>query len=104
MSRFHDGWLILPGDLDFPLGWKPETGLSIVASEGDVGSHILVGAEGSVRVILAGEHWPPRLVNRSWNGLNVRRPARKATMRHLFLSRDEAAGGLCSGSPPDELI
>jgi hypothetical protein len=51
-------WQIFPGDLDVTLNWKPETELDLVATEGDVGSHALVGAGGVVRVIRAGESWP----------------------------------------------
>ena len=42
-------------DLDVTLNWKPETELDVVATEGDVGSHALMGA---VRVVPAGESWP----------------------------------------------
>jgi len=51
-------WQIFPGDLDVTLNWKPETELDVVAMEGDVGSHALIGAGGMVRVIPAGESWP----------------------------------------------
>ena len=53
-------WQIFPGDLDVTLNWKPETELDLVATEGDVGSHMLVGAGGVVRVIRVGESWPVR--------------------------------------------
>jgi len=39
----------------FTLNWKPETKLDLVATEGDVGSHALVGADGVVRAIREGE-------------------------------------------------
>jgi hypothetical protein len=36
-------WQIFPGDLDLTLDWKPETDLTIVLSDDEIGSHMLVG-------------------------------------------------------------
>jgi hypothetical protein len=58
--EMEDGsqWQIFPGDLDITLSWKPETELTVVqVDDGDVGTHALVGSEGRVRVIGAGERW-----------------------------------------------
>jgi hypothetical protein len=51
---------IFPGDLDLTLGWKPETELSIVPTDDEIGSRALIGNGGKVCVIPAGESWPIR--------------------------------------------
>jgi hypothetical protein len=51
-------WQIFPGDLDVTLNWKPETELTIVPSDDDVSSHMLMGGGAKVHVISAGESWP----------------------------------------------
>ena len=43
-------WQIFPGDLDVTLNWKPETELTIVPSDDDVSSHMLVGVNKRPRV------------------------------------------------------
>jgi hypothetical protein len=62
--ELEDGsrWQIFPGDLDLTLDWKPESELTVVHVADDVGSHVLVGDGGTVRVIPAGESWPVREV------------------------------------------
>jgi len=55
-------WQIFPGDLDLTLSWKPETELTIVSSEHDVSSHMLVDGGLKVHVIAAGESWPVKEV------------------------------------------
>ncbi len=58
--ELEDGsrWQIFPADLDVTLGWKPETDLTLLKVDGEVGSHILVSESGSVRVNPAGVGWP----------------------------------------------
>ncbi|TYL96667.1 hypothetical protein FXB40_11570 [Bradyrhizobium rifense] len=53
-------WQIFPGDLDLTLGWKPETELAVVPIDDEVRSHALVGDDGMVRAIPAGESWSVR--------------------------------------------
>jgi hypothetical protein len=55
-------WQIFPGDLDVTLNWKPETELTIVPSDDDVSSHMLMGGGAKVHVISAGESWPVKEV------------------------------------------
>lgn len=55
-------WQIFPGDLDLTLNWKPETELSVILSDDDVCSHMLVDGGAKVRVIPVGERWPMREV------------------------------------------
>jgi hypothetical protein len=55
-------WQIFPGDLDLTLDWKPETDLTIVLSDDEIGSHTLVGGGVKVHVIGADENWPLREV------------------------------------------
>ena len=55
-------WQIFPGDLDLTLDWKPETELAVVPIDDEVSSHALVGDNGVVRAIPAGESWPVREV------------------------------------------
>ena len=53
---------------DFPgrprrhLNWKPETELTVVSSDDDVSSHMLMGEGVKVHVIAAGESWPVKQV------------------------------------------
>jgi hypothetical protein len=53
---------VFPGDLDLTLNWKPETELTIVPSDDDVSSHMLMGGGAKVHVISAGESWPVKEV------------------------------------------
>jgi hypothetical protein len=55
-------WQIFPGDLDTTLGWKPETELSLISSDDDICSHMLVGEGAKVRVMAADKSWPVREV------------------------------------------
>jgi hypothetical protein len=55
-------WQIFPGDLDLTLNWKPETDLTVVPSDDEISSHMLVGGGSKVHVIAAGESWPVRQV------------------------------------------
>jgi hypothetical protein len=55
-------WQIFPGDLDLTLNWKPETDIAVVPVDDELSSHALVGGDGKVRVIPAGESWPVRQV------------------------------------------
>jgi hypothetical protein len=55
-------WQIFPGDLDLTLNWKPETELTIVPSDDDVSSHMLMGGGAKVHVISASESWPVKEV------------------------------------------
>ncbi len=43
-------WQIFPGDLDVTLNWKPETELTVVPSDDDVSSHMLMGEGAKVHV------------------------------------------------------
>ena len=55
-------WQIFPGDLDVTLNWKPETELTVVSSDDDLSSHMLMGEGVKVHVIAAGESWPVKQV------------------------------------------
>lgn len=55
-------WQIFPGDLDLTLNWKPETDLTVVPSDDEISSHMLVGGGVNVHVIGAGENWRAREV------------------------------------------
>jgi len=55
-------WQIFPGDLDLTLNWEPETEITIVPSNDDVGSHMRMGEGVKVHVIAAGESWPVKQV------------------------------------------
>lgn len=58
--ELEDGsqWQIFPGDLDVTLNWKPETDLTLVPSDDEISSHMLVSGGTKVHVIAAGESWP----------------------------------------------
>ncbi|MBR1169664.1 hypothetical protein [Bradyrhizobium liaoningense] len=58
--EFEDGsrWQIFPGDLDLTLDRKPETELTVVEAEDEVGTHELLGGGRNVRVRSVGESWP----------------------------------------------
>jgi hypothetical protein len=62
--ELEDGtrWRIFPGDIDVTLGWAPETDLTPLKVDHDIGSHVLVSETGPVRVIPVGESWPEREV------------------------------------------
>ena len=47
-------WQIFPTDLDLTLNWKPDTELTIVPSDDDVSSHMLMGGGAKVDVTSAG--------------------------------------------------
>jgi hypothetical protein len=51
-------WQIFPGDLDATLNWTPETDLTVVPSDDEISSHMLVDGGTKVHVIAAGESWP----------------------------------------------
>jgi hypothetical protein len=51
-------WQVFPGDLDVTLNWKPETDLTVVPSDDDISTHMLVNGGAKVHVIAAGESWP----------------------------------------------
>jgi hypothetical protein len=51
-------WQVYPGDLDLTLNWRPETDLTLMASDDQISSHALVGGGAKVRVIPEGESWP----------------------------------------------
>ena len=51
-------WQVFPGDLDVTLNWKPETDLTVAASDDDISSHMLLSGGVKVHVIAAGESWP----------------------------------------------
>jgi hypothetical protein len=53
----------ISGDIDITLGWAPETDLTPLKVDHDIGSHVLVSETGPVRVIPVGESWPEREVN-----------------------------------------
>jgi hypothetical protein len=53
---------IFPGDLDATLNWKPETDLTVVPSDDEISSHMLVDGGAKVHVIAAGESWPVKEV------------------------------------------
>ena len=40
------------------LNWKPETDLTVVPSDDEISSHMLVDGGTKVHVIAAGESWP----------------------------------------------
>ena len=48
--ELEDGsrWQIFPGDLDLTLNWKPETDLTVVPSDDEISSHMLVNGSGKV--------------------------------------------------------
>jgi hypothetical protein len=48
-------WQIFPGDLDLTLSWKPETDLTVVPSDDEISSHMLVNGNAKVHVIAASE-------------------------------------------------
>jgi hypothetical protein len=62
--ELEDGpqWQIFPGDLDVTLNWKPETDLTLVPSDDEISSHMLVSGGTKVHVIAAGEAWPVKEV------------------------------------------
>ena len=62
--ELEDGsqWQIFPGDLDVTLNWKPETDLTLVSSDDEISSHMLLSAGAKVHVIAAGESWPVKEV------------------------------------------
>jgi hypothetical protein len=55
-------WQIFPGDLDRTLSWKPETDLTVVPSDDEISSHMLVNGNAQVHVIAAGESWSVKAV------------------------------------------
>lgn len=57
-------WRIWPSDLAFTLKWMPSTQLTITEIEHEFCTHALIDqADGTrVRVIAAGEQWPPEAV------------------------------------------
>jgi hypothetical protein len=55
-------WQIFPGDLDLTLSWKPETELTVVPSDDEINSHMLVNGDAKVHVIAAGESWSVKAV------------------------------------------
>jgi hypothetical protein len=55
-------WQIFPGDLDLTLSWKPETDLTVVPSDDEISSHMLVNGDAKVHVIASGESWPVKAV------------------------------------------
>jgi hypothetical protein len=58
--EFEDGsrWQIFAGDMDVTLGWMPEVDLTLLKVDDEIGSHVLVGDSGPVRVISAEKSWP----------------------------------------------
>jgi hypothetical protein len=58
--ELEDGsqWQIFPGELDVTLNWKPETDLTLIPSDDEISSHMLVSGGTKVHVIAAGEGWP----------------------------------------------
>jgi hypothetical protein len=46
---------IFPGDIDVTLGWAPETDLTPLKVDREIGSHVLVSETGPVRAVLVGE-------------------------------------------------
>jgi hypothetical protein len=59
--ELEDGsqWRIFPGDIDVTLGWAPETDLTPLKVNDEIGSHVLVSETGPVPV---GERWSEREV------------------------------------------
>jgi hypothetical protein len=53
----------ISGDIDVTLGWAPETDLTPLKVDHDIGSHVLLSETGPVRVIPVGESWAEREVN-----------------------------------------
>jgi hypothetical protein len=45
------------------LNWNPETDLTLVPSDDDISTHMLVDGGAKVHVIAAGESWPVKEVN-----------------------------------------
>jgi hypothetical protein len=62
--ELEDGsqWRIFPGDIDVTLGCAPETDLTQLKVDHEIGSHVLVSETGPVRVIPVGERWSEREV------------------------------------------
>jgi hypothetical protein len=62
--ELNDGsrWQIFPGDLDLTLSWKPETDLTVVPSDDEISSHMLVNGNAKVHVIAAGGSWSVKAV------------------------------------------
>jgi len=62
--ELEDGsqWRIFPGDIDVTLGWAPETDLTQLKVDHEIGSHVLASETGPVRVIPFGERWSEREV------------------------------------------
>jgi hypothetical protein len=60
LVELEDGsqWQIFPGDLDLTLHWEPETDLTVVAVSDVITTHMLAGADRTVRVVRAGQSWP----------------------------------------------
>jgi hypothetical protein len=58
--ELEDGsqWRIFPGDIDVTLGWAPETDLTPLKVDDEIGSHVLISETRPVRVIPVGESWP----------------------------------------------
>jgi hypothetical protein len=49
-------------NIDVTLGWAPETDLTPLKVDDEIGSHVLVSDTGPVRVIPTAESWPEREV------------------------------------------
>ena len=58
--ELEDGsrWRIYPGDLDLTLSWKPDTELTVMPTDDEISSHVLLGGGVIVRAVHAGESWP----------------------------------------------
>jgi hypothetical protein len=57
--ELEDGsrWNVFPGDMDITLSWTPETDLTLIEVEYEIGSHVLDSEAGPVRVVRFGESW-----------------------------------------------
>jgi hypothetical protein len=57
--ELEDGsqWNVFPGDMAITLSWTPETDLTLIEVEYEIGSHVLDSAAGPVRVVRVGESW-----------------------------------------------